>query len=311
MANYQQYQRYKQKPEQTVFKLGKILVIFGIVLVLYLIGRSVFGGGDTDTILVDENGVEIIDSQSEENVDVNSNTNSNANTNIDADTNSNSNSNTNTNVSTTSADGFDLAACNTAYSLGSTSAKQVSLTFNVGTSKEGEIQKVLSTLSDTGTTADFFARGDVAENNPDLINKINDAGFPIYNLSYNHPRFNDLPASGITEQLAKAEAAISQRTGKSTKPFFRPPYGEADEDVVSVAAEDGYCTIKWTVDALDWSVDYTAAQSKERVMSSVKSGAIILMQASNATTAEILPDVISQLKSQGYAIVGLSTLIGT
>ena len=313
MANYQQFHRFKQKPEQAGFRLGRILAIFAIVVVLYLIGRAVFSGGDVDTTLVDESGVEIIESQSEETAGANSNENSNANTNSDTDTNSNSNTNTdtNTNVSTVAAGGFDLGACTKVYSRGSTDEKQVSLTFNVGTSKEGEIQKVLSVLSDTGTSADFFARGDVAENNPDLINKINDAGFPIYNLSYNHPRFNDLPTSGMTEQLAKADAAISQRTGKSTKPFFRPPYGEADEDVVTTAAEAGYCTVSWTVDALDWSAEYTAAQSKERVLSSITSGGIVLMQAANATTAEILPEVISQLKSQGYAIVGLTTLIGS
>jgi len=141
----------------------------------------------------------------------------------------------------------------------------------------------------------------VAENNPDLINKISSAGFSIYNLSYNHPRFNDLPTSGMTEQLEKAEAAISQRTNKTTKPFFRPPYGEADEDVVTAVTS--------AVDAHDWSTEYTAEQSKERVLTNIGNGSIVLMQAANATTAEILSDVISQLKSQGYEIVNLNTLL--
>jgi len=302
MPQYQQYQKYRLQPEQKGFKYGKILVILAIIFVIYLIGRSLFGGdSEVETVLPAENSNKVVAEEV-----VNANTNEeDANTN----SNANDNANANVNVDTTTADSFDINNCTKVYSRGSTDEKRVSLTFNVGTVKEGDIQKVLNTLSDTGAAADFFARGDVAENNPDLINKISSAGFSIYNLSYNHPRFNDLPTSGMTEQLEKAEAAISQRTNKTTKPFFRPPYGEADEDVVTAVTSAGYCPVTWSVDAHDWSTEYTAEQSKERVLTNIGNGSIVLMQAANATTAEILSDVISQLKSQGYEIVNLNTLL--
>lgn len=304
MPQYQQYQKYRLQPEQKGFKFGKILIIFAIIFVVYLIGKSMFGGGtEIETVLPAENVNQVA---TEESVNINT---SEEDTNANANDNTNTDSNANVNIDTKTADSFDLDDCSRVYSRGSTEEKHVSLTFNVGTIKEGDIQKVLDTLSNTGTVADFFARGDVAENNPDLINKISNAGFPIYNLSYNHPRFNDLPTSGMTEQLEKAEAAISVRTNKTTKPFFRPPYGEADEDVVTAVTSAGYCPVTWSVDALDWSTEYTAEQSKERVLSNVGNGSIVLMQAANATTAEILPDVISQLKSQGYEIVNLDTLL--
>lgn len=307
MQPYQQYNKYRRPNEKSGFKYGKILIILAILFVLYLIVRSLFSGGtEVESILPDNK-----NDNSEVNVNTETNTNSetNSNENSNANENSNSNENANVNVDTSSADGFDIASCDSIYSRGRTDEKKVALTFNVGTSKEGEISKLLEVLKNTNTSASFFARGDVAENNPDLIKKIDSAGFHIYNFSYNHPRFTDLPTSGITEQLQKAEDAISQQTGKTTKPFFRPPYGEADQDVLAAVTDAGYCPVTWTVDALDWSTDYTTEESKERVLSNISNGAIVLMQAGNSVTAEIVPSIISELNGQGYNFVSLEDIL--
>jgi peptidoglycan-N-acetylglucosamine deacetylase len=174
----------------------------------------------------------------------------------------------------------------------------------------GQLQNVLDALKSSQTVADFFARGDKAESSTSLVTKISEAGFPVYNLSYSYPHFNDLPESGVTEQLTKADTAISKETGKTTKPFFRPPYGDTlDSDIFDAVKAAGYCPVTWSIDAMDWSADYTAEQSKERVLSKVANGSIIVMQASNSTTAEIVADVISQLKTKGYTFVHLEELL--
>ncbi|MFH1207054.1 MAG: polysaccharide deacetylase family protein [Patescibacteria group bacterium] len=307
MANYQHYQRFRPRGERSAFNWTRILIIGGIIFVVFLIGRSIFSNQPAPTLtLPNDNAV-----LSSTNADTNTNTtnqNSNTNGNTNAPANINSDANVNVNIAA-STSGFSLETCTKVMSRGSADQKQVALTFNVGTAKEGEIQAVLDGLKTAQVTAEFFARGDVAELNSSMIKKISDDGFPVYNLSYSHPRFNDLPASGIAEQLSKADQAIGQATGQSTKPFFRPPYGEADADVVAAVKQAGYCPITWTVDALDWSSDYTAAQSKDRVLNNAVPGAIILMQASNSVTAEIVPDLVAQLKSQGYGIVSLETLL--
>lgn len=300
MAHYQQYRRYKPPSKRPTLQVGKIVVLIGIAFILYLIGKSIFGGSrEVESVLPNTNTEVEIASED-----------SNSNSNINTDTNE-TNSNANVNVDTSDAESFSLSACSRVISSGGSDKKAVSLTFNVGTTKEGAIQEVLDVLKDANVDADFFARGDVAEKNSDLINKISNAGFPIHNLSYSHPYFTDLPSSGISEQLENAEAAISQRTGKTTKPFFRPPYGDADEDIAIAAQEAGYCTVTWSIDAMDWSTEYSAKQSKDRVLSNVKSGSIILMQASNSVTAEIIQDVITQLKNDGYSIVQLDSLLAS
>jgi len=296
MSPYPPYRKFRYQREEKRSKLGRILVIIVIALVLFIIGRGLFSGKksneNTDNLNSNLVSVANIIAQINENVNTNSNANDNANL----------------NANTTVGGPFSIDTCSKIYSRG-VDKQQIALTFNVGTTKEGDIQKVLDILKNQSTTASFFARGDVAEQNPDLINKIDQAGFPIYNLSYNYPHFNDLPESGVREQIQKAEDAVSQRTNKTTKPFFRPPFGEIDEDIFKVVKDEGYCPITWTVDALDWSTEMTADESKERVLSKAANGAIVLMQASNSITAEILPSLITDFKAKGYSLVDLKTLL--
>jgi len=307
MQGYQKYQKYQKSSNFKGNKALKYTVFIAIGVVVFFILKALFGTSTEVTIKYPDDLNPTVETETTTEGE-NSNENIN-NANDNSNSNENSNTNINVNVDSSVAEAFDISNCDRVYSRGSASAKEVTLTFNVGTTKEGDIDKLLTSLKDSGTTADFFARGDVAEENRDLIKKISNAGFPVYNLSYDHQRFNSLSADSIAEQLADAESAISQTTGKSTKPFFRPPYGEANDAVVSAVTEEGYCPITWTVDALDWSTDYTDEASKERVISNISNGAIILMQAANSTTATIVPQIITELKESGYSFVNLTDLL--
>ncbi len=314
MQGYQKYQKYQKSSNFKGNKALKYIIFIAIGAVLFFILKAIFGTSSEVTIKYpDDINPNVTNSNTEEigtlNENTNSNTNTNSNENSNTNSNTNTNSNSNTNVDSSVAAAFDIDNCDQVYSRGSASDKKVTLTFNVGTTKEGDIDKLLTALKDSGTTADFFARGDVAEENNAIIKKISDAGLAVYNLSYDHPKFNSLTEDEIIQELSDADSQISQITGKSTKPFFRPPYGEADDEVVGVVTGEGYCPVTWTVDALDWSSDYTAEASKDRVISNVANGAIILMQASNSTTAIIVPQIISELKDSGYQFVNLNDLL--
>ena len=61
-------------------------------------------------------------------------------------------------------------------------------------------------------------------------------------------------------------------------------------------------------DSLDWK-GLTADEIKNRVVSKVKNGSIILLHNGAKHTAEALPLVLSELKNQGYEFVTVSELI--
>ncbi|MFC1687830.1 polysaccharide deacetylase family protein [Patescibacteria group bacterium] len=301
MATYQGYQRYRKQREDAGFRIGKVILIVIVFILIYLIARAIFGGGKDNNLanLVNEEETNTTDTTEEL-----------SNTNEEAD--GSSNANTNTNENTNSADiarsTSPLDNCTATYSRGASDRKEMALTFNVGTTKEGAIDGVLEALKNSNTPGSFFATGDVATDNAELIQKISSAGFPIYNYGNSLVNFTDLPESGIVEQLNNANESVSAVTGTTTQPYFRPPFGAIDDDVLSVVAAEGYCPVTWTVDALDWDSDSTAASSKARVLDKASNGAIVLMQAGNSVTSDILPDVILSLTAEGYSFVTLDRL---
>ncbi|MFH1236129.1 MAG: polysaccharide deacetylase family protein [Parcubacteria group bacterium] len=301
MTPYQGYQGYRRPRGESGFRVGKLLLIVVAVVLIYLIARAIFGGGKENNLnqLVNET------SQDETNSGINA-TNLNAVNAVNA-----NGANVNTQSTSTPAGerSTTFENCSNVYSRGSGERKEMTLTFNVGTTREGEIDAVIQALRAGNTPAAFFATGDVASENAELVQKISSAGFPIYNYGNSLIRFTDLPESGIQEQLTEADERITAVAGATSKPFFRPPFGSIDDVVLETVTGEGYCPVTWTVDALDWDSESTAASSRERVLSKAANGAIVLMQAGNSITAEILPDLIITLTQQGYSLVSLDTLL--
>jgi peptidoglycan/xylan/chitin deacetylase (PgdA/CDA1 family) len=68
----------------------------------------------------------------------------------------------------------------------------------------------------------------------------------------------------------------------------------------------------WTVDAYDWQDGMTVAQAQERVMTAVKKqagGSIVALHAGYDITPELITTLAEQLKTEGYEIVTLATLL--
>ncbi|MDP2909909.1 MAG: polysaccharide deacetylase family protein, partial [bacterium] len=190
---------------------------------------------------------------------------------------------------------------------GNKNKQQVIFTFDAGSGTHS-LDHILSVLEKYGLRGTFFITGKWAEQNSDSVRRISEAGHEIFNHTYSHPYLTQITDGRIVEELDSADRIISGITGVSTKPHFRPPYGDRNNHVFQVAAEAGYRAVYWTVDALDWKEEegFTAAQAKDRIMSNLKPGAIYLMHIGDNITGEILDEVFSEIQGQGYLIVPLS-----
>lgn len=193
---------------------------------------------------------------------------------------------------------------------GSTTEKVVALTFDDG-SDGTNINRILQTLSSHNVKATFFLTGTGMNNHPQSIRNIVNQGHDIGNHSYSHPDFTTLSASQIRSQLQRTEDAARNLTGRSTKPFFRPPYGAYNSTVLQHVGDAGYrYSFMWTIDTIDWTGN-SSSDIVNRVMSRITPGAIILMHtgAGASGTPAALPTIITRLKSQGYRFVTLSQLM--
>jgi peptidoglycan/xylan/chitin deacetylase (PgdA/CDA1 family) len=189
---------------------------------------------------------------------------------------------------------------------GNRNEKQVIFTFDAG-SGTNSLQSILETLAKHNVKGTFFLTGKWAEQNPEAVKQISDANHEIFNHTYDHPHLIQLSASEIQNELQRTNEIIKNLTGVSTKPYFRPPFGERNSAVLDAAAQAGYQSVYWTIDVLDWKEDsgFTAEQAKERIFGNLSAGTIYLMHVGDNITGEILDEVFTQIENQGYKIVSL------
>ncbi|MFH0852703.1 MAG: polysaccharide deacetylase family protein [bacterium] len=184
--------------------------------------------------------------------------------------------------------------------------KQVIFTFDAGAGTNS-LQKILEVTKQHNVNVTFFSTGKFAETNPELIKQISSDGHEIFNHTYSHLHLTQLTDQEIKDELDKTEQIISGLIGRSTKPYFRPPYGDRNAHVLEIAAQEGYQSVFWSCDALDWMVGQTEQQVKDKIYSCEKPGAIILMHVGDDITGSILDEVFTKIENDGYQIISLTT----
>ena len=187
-----------------------------------------------------------------------------------------------------------------------TAEKKVALTFDAAWGAD-KTSKILSVLNDTGVKGTFFLVGFWIEQNKDKVKEIADAGFDIGTHSNTHPKMSTLSKEQMRNELQISMNMLTDITGKSVS-FFRPPFGDYNDSLLTVAGELGLKTIQWDVDTLDWK-GLSGEQILDRVKASVKNGSIILCHNNSDHILEALPLIISYLKAEGYQMVKISELV--
>lgn len=198
---------------------------------------------------------------------------------------------------------------------GTPNGKRVSLTFDSDGGSPGNAAAYLDILSSHGLHATWFVTGDFAQANPAIVRRIVADGHDLGNHTVDHPDLISPPRSDafICWELTRADQLIVTATGgdNTTRPFFRPPYGDYNDQVRMLAARLGYRTIYWSIDPRDWDSATTVQDILNRVLNgpNLKPGAIILMHVNSPHEAQALPGVIAGLEQKGYTIVPLSQLL--
>ncbi|HET6615968.1 MAG TPA: polysaccharide deacetylase family protein, partial [Dehalococcoidia bacterium] len=163
------------------------------------------------------------------------------------------------------------------------SRRAIALPFDAG-SDAGYTEDILRTLRAQGIRASFSVTGLWAEANPELLNSIAADGHVLINHSHSHPSFTGrstgeppLTAQERALQLSRVETTVYRLTSRSTRPYFRPPFGDFDASVAADAAAAGFpVVVMWTVDTFGWN-GATAEQIIERTMALAGPGAIVIM----------------------------------
>jgi len=199
-----------------------------------------------------------------------------------------------------------VARSNVEISRGDISKKQVIFTFDGG-DLDVSGSKTLDVLAKHGVKGSFFLTGKFVENNPRLVKRMHREGHEIYNHTYNHPRLTGVSNEMIVEELNRMEVSLVKLIGQTPKPYFRAPYGDRNQRVLDQAFKNGYQSIFWTIDAMDWqeSEGRTEWEVKNIVLDSLAPGNIYLMHIGDNITGNILDELFTTIKAKGYNVVSL------
>ena len=187
-----------------------------------------------------------------------------------------------------------------------TDEKKVALTFDAAWGSD-KTEKIVGELTDAGVGGTFFLVGFWVDANEDKVKLIDKSGLDIGTHSSTHPKMSTLSEAQIREELSVSMDKITKITGKKVK-FFRAPFGDYNDTVITIAGNLGLKTIQWDVDTLDWK-GLSAGEILARVKNGVKNGSIILCHNNSDHIVEALPMIINYLKSEGYKMVKMSELV--
>ena len=189
-----------------------------------------------------------------------------------------------------------------------TNQKVISLTFDdLGDSEV--LQGILDALAELDVKATFFADGTA---DPDMLYQVVSQGHELGNHSYSHEFSTYLTIEEFTADLNALENKIQDATGATSRPLFRPPYGDYDQSVLETLGSLGYTyTVGWSVDSLDYLGTLSSEEIAFNVLDQLSPGSIYLMHAvpESANTPASLYEIIASAREAGYSFATISDLI--
>ncbi len=183
--------------------------------------------------------------------------------------------------------------------------KKIAFACNVVWGEE-YLPQMLKLLKDNKIEITFFIGGQWAEKNEELLKTIHKDQHELGNHGYKHQYHSKLTPEANKQEIQRTEEIVKRITGFKTE-LFAPPYGDINDTVIASAEALGYKVIMWSIDTIDWNTrDYN--KILQRLEKKHHNGAIVLMHPTKVTI-EALPQMIENLKNQGYEITTVSDVI--
>jgi len=194
--------------------------------------------------------------------------------------------------------------------IGDTSKKEICLTFDAGY-ENGCTGKILDVLKKHQVPGAFFLVGNYIEKNADLVRRMVDEGHTVGNHTMHHYDMSKISdKAAFTKELSDLEVLFKETTGKEMPKYYRPPQGIYSEENLKMASEMGYRTVFWSLAYVDWNNDSqpTKEQAFAKLLPRIHNGAVVLLHSTSTTNAEILDELLTKWKEQGYTFTTVEAL---
>ena len=184
--------------------------------------------------------------------------------------------------------------------IGNPNEKNIYLTFDNGY-EAGYTSQILDVLKENDVKATFFITAHYLNTANDLVKRMIEEGHIVGNHTVNHKCLPNITDEQIKDEVMKLHNSIYDQFEYEMK-FFRPPKGEFSQRVLNVTNSLGYTTVMWSSAYDDWDKEKQNREEygKKRILQNLHNGCVLLLHGTSKDNANILNDVIKEIKSMGY-----------
>ena len=206
--------------------------------------------------------------------------------------------------------GYDLFWCDENHKNIDDADKVIYLTFDAGY-ENGNVEKILDVLEKENVQATFFILENLILKNEDLVKKMIDNNHIVANHTLKHKDMTKIyTKEEFQKELFALESLFETTFNKKMPKYYRPPEGKFNEENLKWARDLGYKTVMWSFAYADW--DNNNQPQKEyalkKILDNVHNGEVMLLHPNSSTNAEILCEVIGNLKKRGFRFATVEEL---
>ncbi|CAG8562198.1 8705_t:CDS:2, partial [Paraglomus occultum] len=166
--------------------------------------------------------------------------------------------------------------------------------------------------------ATFFVIGSRVLERPDVLRRTIAEGHQLGIHTWSHPYLTTLTNNQIIAELKWTETIIKTVAGV-TPIYMRPPYGDVDDRVRSIATQMGYKVVIWDVDTTDWLSNGNPTYNPNTITNIVQNyanqksstGHISLEHDLFPVAAAAAPKALDIILQAGFAAKPVGTCVGT
>lgn len=181
--------------------------------------------------------------------------------------------------------------------------KKIALTFDDGPDSEWT-PVLLDGLREREIKASFFLIGCYAEENPEIVKRMDEEGHLIGNHTYHHVSLAESSEEAAEEEIRMTDQVIYEITGEHTG-YVRPPFGAWREELEEKME---IIPVMWNIDPLDWQSEDTG-EIVQKVVTEAREGAIILLHDCYGASVVAALEITDILTEKGYEFVTVDEIL--
>ena len=132
----------------------------------------------------------------------------------------------------------------------------------------------------------------------------------LANHTATHRRLTLLSDHEIIRELNRCENFCLAKYGKTTKPYFRPPYGEIDARVIRVAKSIGFTKPVLWYGSFASGAGVSSSTVLKMASKWIANGRILIDHANSFATTAIFPSILWLFRSRGLRTITIEEAFG-